>query len=451
MFEDFLNIRKLIGDTFKSTISHRATGRIILQNTIFWMPRAPKYGILESMAYLSRRIENNITTAVQRGKSVLLLGARQTGKTTLLEQLKSDLTISFAPPHVRQRFEKDIALLHGEIEALSESSKLTKSRESSPPLIIIDEVQKIPDVLDLAQDFIDRKKAQFILTGSSARKIKAPSSINLLPGRVISLKLTPLNITELPQEKLVLEDLLMYGSLPGIVTQELSENKEQDLISYTEIYLDQEIRAEALVRNVGLFAKFLELAAAESGQIVNFRKLSQQIGIAHTTIAAYYQILEDCLVVERIEPFVETKTRRRLLQSPKYLFFDLGVRRVSANEGIKPPIQYFGTLFEQFIGLELLRLVSLMNKRGKICFWRDAYGTEVDWIISHQEQLVPIEVKLTATPSVRDTKHLQTFLSEYENVVNAYIVCTTPRKLKLAERIYAIPWQELWQELESLL
>lgn len=408
------------------------------------MTHTPKYGILESMTYLSRKIETNITATLQRGKSVLLLGARQTGKTTLLERLKSDLTISFAQPHVRQRFEKDIALLHDEIEALSENKE-------KPPLVIIDEVQKVPDVLDLAQDFIDRKKTQFILTGSSARKLKAPGIINLLPGRVISLKLTPLTIAELPQEKLVLEDLLMYGSLPGIVTQELSENKEQDLISYTEIYLDQEIRAEALVRNVALFAKFLELAASESGQIVNFRKLSQKIGISHTTIATYYQILEDCLVAERIEPFVETKTRRRLLQTPKYLFFDLGVRRISANEGTKPPTQYFGMLFEQFIGLELSRLVSLMNKRGKIYFWRDTYGTEVDWIISYQEQLIPIEVKLTSAPNLRDAKHLQTFLSEYENTTNAYIVCTTPSKLKLAERIYAIPWQELWQELEKEL
>jgi len=396
------------------------------------------------MTYLPRKIEKNITAALRRNKSVLLLGARQTGKTTLLDQLKSDLNISLAQPHVRHRFEKDIALLCGEIEALSESKK-------NIPLVIIDEVQKIPEILDLAQDFIDRKKAKFILTGSSARKLKTPGKINLLPGRVISLKLTPLTIPELPQKKLVLPDLLMYGSLPGIITQELSENKEQDLINYTEIYLDQEIRAEALVRNVGMFAKFLELAAAESGQIVNFRRLSQKIGVAHTTIAAYYQILDDCLVAERIESFSDTKTRRRLLQTPKYLFFDLGVRRISANEGIKPPAQYLGMLFEQFIGLELSRLVALMDKRGKVYFWRDVSGNEVDWIIAYQDQLIPIEVKLIPNPSLHDAKHLRTFLAEYDNAPYAYVVCTAPRKVKLAERIYALPWQELWQELWSKL
>jgi len=401
------------------------------------MTNTPKCGILESMNYLSRKIEGNIRSTLQRGKSILLLGARQTGKTTLLEQLKPDLSISFALPHIRQRFEKNIALLHGELEALGE-------RKEKPPLVIIDEVQKIPETLDLAQDFIDHKKIQFILTGSSARKLKTPGKINLLPGRVASLKLTPLAIPELPSEKLVLDDLLMYGSLPGIVLQENYENKETDLADYTEIYLDQEIRAEALVRNVAFFARFLELAAAESGQLVNFRKLSQQIGVAHTTIAAYYQILEDCLVAERIEPLTHTKTRRRLLQTPKYLFFDLGVRRISANEGINPPQQHLGSLLEQFVGLELLRLINLVNKRAKVHFWRDVYGNEVDWVVNFPDQLIPIEVKLTATPNLYDAKHLQTFLAEYDNVKEAYIICTTPHKLKLADRIYALPWQELW-------
>jgi len=261
----------------------------------------------------------------------------------------------------------------------------------------------------LAQDFIDRKKAKFILTGSSARKLKHHGEINLLQGRVVALKLTPLIISELSVDKLALIDLLMYGALPRIITQEVPENKEKELIDYTEIYLDQEIRAEALVRNVGLFSKFLELAASESGQLVNFRNLSQKIGVAHTTIAAYYQILEDCLLAERIEPFTNSKTRRRLIQTPKYLFFDLGVRRISANEGVNPPASHLGLLFEQFIGLELLRLLNLMNKRGKLHFWRDVNGNEVDWVLNYNDQLIPIEVKLTDSPNLRDASICRLF------------------------------------------
>lgn len=388
------------------------------------------------MHYISRKIESNIKEALERNKSILLLGARQTGKTTLLNQIPSDLYISLASPVVRQRFEKNLALLSGEIEALDKKNHI--------PLVVIDEVQKIPDIMDLAQDLIDRKQARFILTGSSARKLKQPGKINLLPGRVVALKLTPLIISELPENKKNLDELLLYGALPEIITQLESLDKETDLRSYITTYLEEEVRAEALVRNIGSFYRFLELAASESGNIINFRKLSQEIGVAHTTISAYYQILEDCLIAERIEPLRHTKTRRKLAAMPKYLFFDLGVRRLCANEGIKLPAKYIGSLFEQFIGLELINILNLTQELGKIYFWRDASGScEVDWVIDQQGQYIPIEVKLTASPTISDTKHLQTFLSEYENTDKAYIICTAPRKIKLHDRIYALPWQEI--------
>jgi uncharacterized protein len=405
---------------------------------------APKSSILESMEYISRKIEKNINAALQRNKSILLLGARQTGKTTLLQQIPTDLYVSLAQPVVRQRYERDLSLLQGEIEALT---KKNSSDKDELPLVIIDEVQKIPDIMDLAQDLIDRKKAKFILTGSSARKLRRRGSINLLPGRVVSLKLTPMIVEEIPASDRIISELLLYGSLPGIVTDSANDNKDIDLNSYVTTYLEEEIRAEALVRDLGSFARFLELAASESGNIINFRKLSQEIGVAHTTISEYYQILEDCLVAERVEPLLYTKTRRRLTKMPKYLFFDLGVRRASANEGVKLPNKYLGSLFEQFIGLELLRLTNLSSKRAKVFFWRDVNGNEIDWIIEAEDKYIPLEVKLTASPKLHDAKHLQTFLDEYEQAENAYIVCTSPRKIKLAERIYAIPWQTLADQL----
>jgi len=393
--------------------------------------------------YIHRKIEQNINEALNRNKSVLLLGARQTGKTTLLDQIHADLYISLAQPTVRQRFEKDLALLLGEIEALY-------TGKNKVPLIIIDEVQKIPEILDLAQDLIDRKKAQFILTGSSARKLKQPGKINLLPGRVVALKLTPLTIAELPKDKKNLEELLVYGTLPEIITQEKLQNKETDLISYISTYLEEEVRAEALVRNVGSFSRFLELAASESGNIINFRKLSQEVGVAHTTIAAYYQILEDCLIAERIEPLRHTKTRRRLTALPKYLFFDLGVRRLCANEGTKLPEKYVGSLFEQFVGLELINSINLATERSKIYFWRDVSGSsEIDWIIDKQGEYIPVEAKLTPNPTIKDAKHLQTFLTEYKNAEKAYIVCTAPRKIKLHDKIYALPWQEMGELVDK--
>jgi predicted AAA+ superfamily ATPase len=296
------------------------------------------------MVYISRKIEEIIQQTVQRGKSILLLGPRQTGKTTLItHQLQPDINYTFAKPEVRLRYEKDLGLLERELSAYKNKSKKS-------PLVFIDEVQKIPIIMDAIQDLIDRKIAQFILTGSSARKLKHGSEINLLPGRVVALTLDPLNLGELPEPIPLLEELLIYGSLPGIIEQP-STIRDIELTSYVTTYLEEEIRAEAVVRNVGGFARFLELAASESGNIMNFNKLSQEIGVAGSTIADYYQILEDCLIINRIDPIINSISHRRLIKSPKYLFFDLGIRRACAGEGVKLSIRALGALFEQFVGL----------------------------------------------------------------------------------------------------
>ncbi len=398
--------------------------------------------------YINRLLENSITRALDRNKSVLLLGARQTGKTTLINRLVADFTVSFVQPTIRQRYEQQPGLLLGEIEALAEQL-------NTKPLVVIDEIQKIPEILNVVQDLIDRDIAKFILTGSSARKLYSGSKINLLPGRVVSLKLDPLTYLEIAKinNKIAaavnlntsLKELLLYGTLPGVFTVLDSNDKEIDLSSYVTTYLEEEIRAEAVVRNVGFFSRFLHLAASESGNIVNFRKLSQEIGVAHTTIASYYQILEDCLIAERIDPLIKSQTRRKLIKTPKYLFFDLGIRRVSALEGIKLPETYLGKLFEQFVGLELVRLARANNidHKVKIHFWRDVNGQEVDWVIVKDDLLIPIEVKLTDKPNLSDIKHLKLFKEEYNNVINAYVVCQTLRKVKLSDGIYAISWQEI--------
>ena len=225
------------------------------------------------MKYVNRLQEKNILESVARNKSVLLLGARQTGKTTLINRVEHDLVISLIRPDIRQRYEKEPGLLTGEIEAISEIKK------SGRPLILLDEIQKAPELLNVAQDLIDRGVANFIFTGSSARKLYRGAKVNLLPGRVIALRLDPFTLTELPSREV--RERLFYGALPGILQTKDLKNKEKDLESYVTIYLEEEVRAEALVRNLGAFARFLEYAASESGNIVNFSKLSQEIGVAH--------------------------------------------------------------------------------------------------------------------------------------------------------------------------
>lgn len=385
--------------------------------------------------YIHRILTAKLEAALARGKSVLLLGARQTGKTTLISHLKTDYTISFAQPRVRQSYEIDPGRLTLEIEALAENSSRT-------PLIVMDEVQKVPAIMDAVQDLIDRRLGQFILTGSSARKLRA-RSVNWLPGRVVLCRLDPFVLTEMSPLKFSLEDLLLYGSLPGIVTDKTSDEKELDLDSYVSTYLEEEVRAEALVRNTGPFSQFLTLAASESGNIVNFSKLSQEIGVSHTTIASYYQILEDCLIAEKIEPLTQSKTRKKLTKTPKYLFFDLGLRRVTAKEGRQLPENYWGRLLEQWVGLELIRNARFSLEPSKIYFWRDLDGPEVDWIIAKNDYFIPLEVKWTERPQLKDIKHLTLFCEEYKNTPRGYLICRVPKKQKLTANIYAIPWQDL--------
>lgn len=388
------------------------------------------------MRPIERKITTRILSALKREKSILLLGPRQTGKTTLLRELPSDLTLSLILSRVRLRYEKDPGILVDEVKPLLEA-------KGSKPLIIIDEVQKVPELMDNIQYLIDEDLAICILTGSSARKLRKGKEINLLPGRVLEMHMDPLTINELPNNHGSLQDLLLYGSLPEIFLTSDHNEREELLESYVAIYLEEEVRAEALVRNLSHFARFLELAASESGNTVNLSKLSQDIGVHHTTINGYYEILKDCLITESVYPIVKSRTHRKLIKTQKHLFFDLGVRRVAAGEGRRPPLSQLGLLFEQFIGLELIRQGRQQGERVRIKFWCDPNGPEVDWVVDTKDEYIPIEVKWTDAPTQHDARHLKLFMSEYEEATCGYVICQTPRKMKLSENIYALPWQQL--------
>lgn len=395
--------------------------------------------INSTSALIQRSAKKNIQKALDLGKSILLLGPRQTGKTTLVQQFDCDKQFTLANPKDRFRYEKNPALLSAEIEYLAEQNP------GKNPLILIDEIQKLPILLDVAQDLIDRKLAKFILTGSSARKLRRSNTeINLLPGRLIPFRMDPLTYTETP-ESYSLESFLFEGSLPEIVLCPELENQEMLLDAYVMIYLEEEVRAEALVRDLGSFGRFLELAASESGKIINFSKLSREIGVPQPTITGYYDILEDCLIVERVEPLIESKTRKKLSRAQKYLFYDLGVRRIAAHEGRNPPKEHKGHLLEHWVGLELIRQARQFGKRYKIKYWSDPSGPEVDWIIETPDQYIPIEVKWTENPHSEDAKHLELFLSEYPNASKGFVICNTPHPLKLTERVTALPWRYLGQ------
>jgi len=413
----------------------------ILQKTVCETLNFRKKGFF--MKYINRNIEKSIQKSLKRGKSVLLLGPRQTGKTTAMEHLDIvDVELNLALTDTRMRYAERPSLLVDEV----------KAHPKKKPLIFVDEVQKIPEILDDVQYLVDKNLAQFILTGSSARKLRKTGTLNLLPGRVVLHHLDPVMMEEYTDLDPSLESLLYYGSLPEILLTPDLDAREMDLNTYVTTYLEEEIHIEAAVRSLARFSRFLSLAALESGNIVNFSKLSQEIGVAHTTIREYYQILEDCMIAERIEPYLKTKTRRQLYKSEKHIFFDLGVRRVSAREWTNASETRKGQLFEQFIGLELLRFIRshFPPKKMQLHFWRSLSGPEVDWVVSDEahKRLIPIEVKWTKTPTTRDMKHLRTFISEYDKAKMGYVVCRTPRAFQLADNVIALPWQVLSRVFE---
>ena len=391
---------------------------------------------MQYMSYIPRKIEVTLKHHLKRGKSILLLGPRQVGKTTLLTQIEADLQISFLKPGLRQRYEQKPDLLASEISKAAE-----KNGKKKPFLVILDEIQKVPFTLDVVQQLIDDRIAQFILTGSSARKLRRNDNINLLPGRVIKLQLDSFSLYEI--EKPILEDLLIFGSLPQIFLTKSQKDREAELRSYVEIYLEEEIRAEALIRNLGHFSRFLELAGLEAGKIANFSSFAEDIGVSPHTISSYFEILVDCLIAERIEPITTSQSRKKLTKSNRYLFFDLGVRRVAAHEGLQLGENRLADIFEQFIGMELIRILRYLQLPLRLQFWRDPSGPEVDWVLTSSKKYLPIEVKWKESPSEKDAKHLNMFLNEYRNADQGFIVCRTPRAYRINSKVTALPWQEL--------
>ena len=241
-----------------------------------------------------------------------------------------------------------------------------------------------------------------------------------------------------------LSRLLRFGSLPG-VRAESASTAQATLTTYVEHYLEEEIRREALVRELGPFSVFLRLAAVESGRQVNVARLSQESGVPASTVKSYYQVLVDTFVGYWMTTY-GARTRKRLLTTPRFYFFDLGVRNAAADLTLpdRVPDELGGALLEHLVAQELIARAGYAGRGHRVSFWRTSYGVEVDLVWETPREDVPIEVKWTARPRPVDARHLETFLDEFpRRARRGLLVCRCPEPQQLTDRVRAIPWDHL--------
>jgi len=365
-------------------------------------------------------------------ESCFLWGPRQTGKSTLLKTLFPkamyyDLLLS----DQYRRLVANPSLLRQECEALGLDGK----NQNFP--IIIDEVQKIPDLLDEVHWMIENRGLRFILCGSSPRKIKK-SSGSLLGGRALRHRLFPLIFPEIPDFSLL--KALNHGLLPR---HYLAQKADKFLETYVGDYLKEEIVAEASTKNIPAFSRFLETAALSNGEIVNFNNIASECAVSAPTAKAYFQILADTLIGTWIQAFRKT-VKRRLISAPKFVFFDVGIVSHLAYRGkITQGSELFGRAFEHFIILEILAHSHYSDINYPLQYWRTASQFEVDLILGRGE--VAIEIKSTTSAKDRHLKGLRAFKEEHN--AKYILVSLDPKPRKTSDGILILPWKDFLENL----
>ncbi len=368
---------------------------------------------------------------LKQEKNVLLLGARQVGKSTLVQALDPDLYLNFSDESLLVSYAKDPSRLKREIEAFS-----------TPKLIVIDEIQRVPRLLNVVQLLIDAKKGhRFVLTGSSARKLRRDGA-NLLPGRLILEYLDPLMLEEMT-EPFLLEDVLQTGSLPGIY---LDPKEQLEILeSYATTYLREEIMAEALTRELGAYSRFLDVAAEASGQWINYSKLANDSEIPKETIRRFFSILEDTFIAFRIPSFHPKQSSRRVSQKDRFVFFDLGVRNALLGLHKNPPSAIEkGHLFEQWMILQCLYFQRAHRKSWKISSYRSAGGAEVDCVIDTGKVLVGVECKFGRSFSQLDLRGMKSLEEVAHRPLKRYFVYTGSTRQQFPESTLLIPYQDFF-------
>lgn len=360
-------------------------------------------------------------------ESLFFWGARQTGKSTLLKSLFPDsLWFDLLLSDVYERLQRDPSILRETILA---------SNSTKP--VVIDEIQQIPALLNEIHWMIANKNTQFIMSGSSPRKILR-SQANLLGGRALRYELFPLIYKEIPDFDLL--KALNHGLLPR---HYISKNPEKLISAYIGSYLKDEIQAEAKIRNIGLFSRFLEAAAFSNGEIVNYTNIAAECGVSSPTIKEYFQILVDTLT-GRFLPAFQKKPKRRVILSPKFYYFDVGLANyLLKRKSIMPGSEAFGNAFEHYIFHELSAHSSYSGLNYPLHYWRTTSQIEIDFVLGDHE--VAIEVKSTELANYRHLKGLKNFTEEYQ-VKKAILISNDPLPRQIGN-ITIMPWNVFLDKL----
>lgn len=372
-------------------------------------------------------------------RSFFLFGARQTGKSTLIKE-------RFANGWQVSLLHSDTYMVYLKSPSQFRLDALYQIEKENIHVVIVDEIQRIPELLNEVHAILEiHPQIRFVLTGSSARKLRR-AGVNLLGGRAVECRLFPFTHIEIGSE-FDLEGALQYGTIPGFF--ELTEmEKQYGLSAYVNTYLREEIQSEGISRNLAGFSRFLDVAAAQCNEIVNYNSLGRECGLSATVIKNYYAILEDTLIGMKLEPWIRS-VRKRLSAHPKFYLFDTGItnalqKRLTAS----PDSVHRGRLFEQFIITETNRLLSYSRSEAELFYWRTNNGAEVDLlIVKHGTINLAIEIKSSPNVSSADCSGLRSFGEEHPDVPKIVVgTVNTPFEIGA---VTVLPWKEYFKRLSN--
>lgn len=363
-------------------------------------------------------------------KSFFLLGPRATGKSFLVKEQLEKQSVTFNL--LRSDIYLKLSAHPWELESMIDAA-LSQNHKK---WIVIDEIQKVPHLLDEVHRLIEEKKMRFLLTGSSARKLKHGHA-NLLAGRAWTANLYPLSFSEIPNFNL--ERYLRFGGLPSVYG---SEHPLEELHAYTQTYLYEEIQAESLVRKLPQFSRFLMVAALSNGQMLNFTKIANDAGVPGSTVREYYSLLEDTLIGFLLTPWVKSK-KRKAISTAKFYLFDTGVcHTLAQTQTLDRNSNLYGRSFEHWVGLELKSYLSYNRINEPLHYWRSTHQHEVDFIIDDR---IAIEVKATKKIIPQDLKNLH-YLEEENTFQKLFLVSQDPIETKYGS-IHCLPWKAFIERL----